>query len=142
MTLNKHIKMLRYESVFGEIEFIGYTESGGAYIFLKNDSMRSDDIHKDIMYNYTKYILHDKSAITKLDTGNYVKILYHHMHRVRGSSGGVYVKQLSMDKKVVWTYTPSYIMDILFILFSSIIVYYAISEVYKNVKQKTTHSPA
>lgn len=138
MTLNKHIKMLRYESVSGKIELIGYTESGGAYIVLKNDSISSADIYRDIMYDRTKYILHDRSTITKSDTGKHVKILYHHMRGGRGSSGGFYVKQLSMDQKIVWTYTPPYIMDVIFILFSLVIVYYAISEIYKEVKQNNT----
>ena len=118
MTLNNYLKIRHYKTVSGTIKKVHFTDGNGAYIKLKGD--------------YTEYELDDRSAIAISDTGKHAEILYHYFRGVRRigrPSGHYYVKQLSINQKVVWTYTPTYVMDIVFILITLVLIIYFISEI-------------
>ena len=125
MTLNDCLKIRHYKLVSGTINKIHYTDGDGAYIKLKGD--------------YTEYILNDRSAITESDTGKYAEILYDYYGsgKFRRSASHYFVKQLSINRKIVWTDTPSYVIDIVFILFSLVLLIYFISEICKEIKQNS-----
>ena len=99
MSLNDYLKIRHYKLVSGTIKKIHYTD-GGTYIKLKGD--------------YTEYILNDRSAITELDTGKHAEILYDYYGsgKFRRSASHHFIKQLSINRKIVWTDTPTYVMDI------------------------------
>ena len=124
MSLNDYLKMRRYNLVTGLIKSVKYNSDGSnAYIELKNA--------------HTEYILNGRSVITESDTGKYAEILYHHIKGggKRNSGSDNYIKQLSINRKIVWTDTPAYVIDIVFILFSFALLIYFISEIRKEIKQ-------
>jgi len=109
--------------VTGIIKSVKYNSDGStSYIELKNA--------------YTEYILNDRSVITESDTGKYAEILYHHIKGGgKRNAGSVnYIKQLSINRKIVWTAPPAYVMDIVFILLSLVLLIYFISEIRKEIK--------
>lgn len=126
MTLNNYLKILHYKTVSGTIKKVHFTDGNGAYIKLKGD--------------YTEYELDDRSAIAISDTGKHAEILYHYFRGVRRIGGRppghYYIKQLSINQKVVWTYTPAYVMDIVFILITLVLIIYFISEICKEIRNQ------
>ena len=137
--INEHLRMIKYEVASGEIWDVEYIDNGGAYIWLKHKDFDDSNL-KDAYSSLDSYILSDRSVITKSDIGKHVEILYHFMRGKSDMSGNNYIEKLSIEQKVVWSDSPMYIMDFMFILLCAIIIYYSISEIYKKTKQGTKSS--
>ena len=134
MSLNSCLKMQHHKYVTGEIKEVSYTKNGRAHIRILNPE--TEDTYIRYNFKYTEeYVLDDRSVIAKADTGKQAGILYEYIGGGKQGPRWRHIRQLSINQKEVWTYTPPYVMDTIFILISLFIIYYYISETYKKVKE-------
>lgn len=127
MAINDHIKIRKYKKSVGKITNIRYDYGEYDYTYIMLDD------------SFPEYVINDRNVIAKTDTGKVAEITYCRFGGVKGGPlSDLIVIKISIDKVNIWARTPSYAIDVIFILFSSVIVCYAISEIYKEVKQNNT----